>query len=155
MQRTGQWHGWSPAADLGVRQTPGPADTGARMATTGAHGASMLSHAALRGYYLLQVSLNLQRRRLRLLLSAAKPTGTRIEHSPTNLELVVEGVSNLSRVEAFFFGSKLPPVNERPDQVVDLRETKTGCSIELKHAGRVAIRTEHPPILENEDAGEQ
>ena len=125
------------------------------MATTNAHGASMVNHAALRGWYLLQVSLNLHRRRLRLLLSADKPTHSRIEHSPSNLELVVEGVSNLSRVEAFFFGTKLPPVKERPDQVVELRETKTGCSIELKHGGRVAIRTEHPPILASEDAGEQ
>jgi hypothetical protein len=69
--------------------------------------------------------------------------------------LVIDGVSNLSRVEAFFFGRRLKLVKELPDQVLELRQTRTGCSLELKQAGRVAIRTEQRPIVQSEEAGEQ
>ena len=114
-----------------------------------------LSLRTVEGYFLLQVSLDLVRGRLRLLLSPTRPTTKRIEHSSSNVHLIIDGVSNISRVEAFFFGRKLAAPEKRPEQVTDCRETRTGCSLELTHAGRVAIRTRERPVVQSEEAGEQ
>jgi len=71
--------------------------------------------------------------------------------SGRRLSLSFAEIENHSNVERFFFGGRFRGYRGYLDQVLELRRTRSGWSLELKHRGRVAIKTPRPPeLLEDE-----
>jgi hypothetical protein len=110
-----------------------------------------LPEEALRGAFVQTVTLDEEHHTLLLELTLPTSRGTTGEEA----WLHVPQLSDIARVRRFFFGRRLKAVSGHVDQVVDYRVTRTGCSIELRRAGRIAIRSSGVPVAGTGEAGEQ
>ena len=62
-------------------------------------------------------------------------------------------IENYANVERFFFGGPLKGQDGYLDEIVEMKQTRVGWSLELDRRGRVAIKTRKLPTIESTPAG--